>query len=106
MSILGVIVRARAADVSAVRARLLQMPGVDLALDPGDGRLILVIEDTPACSAAATLADIALWPLVLNTSLVYEYSGADLAEHQAGVAAYTDWRDSLKGRGAGQPVPS
>jgi nitrate reductase NapAB chaperone NapD len=42
-----------------------------------DGRLVIVIEDSAGSSAAATLGAIALWPEVLNTSLVYEYSGPD-----------------------------
>jgi hypothetical protein len=52
---------------------------VDVA-DPAaapDGRVVIVIEDSAGSTAAATLGAIALWPEVLNTSLVYEYSGPD-----------------------------
>ena len=103
MSILGVIVRSRAADAAALRERLAALPGVDVALDPGDGRLILVMEDAAGGTAAARLGEIALWPTVINTSLVYEYSGPDLPDAQAGVADYSDWRSSLGGPGAGRP---
>ena len=74
MSILGVIVRTRPADREAVADQLRALPGTDLAIDPGDGRMVLVIEDAATQSAAETLAQIALWPKVLNTSLVYEHS--------------------------------
>lgn len=81
MSILGVVVRVRRTDLDAARARLRGAAGVELAADPDDGRLILLVEDARVgdgvCGAADTLARIAGWPEVLNTSLVYEYSGPD-----------------------------
>ena len=98
MSILGVIVRGRPGDTAALRERLSQRGGVAIALDPHDGRLILVMEDTPEWAAAQSLADIALWPTVLNTSLVYEYSGPDLADQAAALSAYADWRDPPRSR--------
>ncbi|MFT3663473.1 MAG: chaperone NapD [Piscinibacter sp.] len=101
MSILGAIVRTRPRDLDAVLARAGVLPGVDIALNPGDGRLVLVLEDAEldgtAASAAATLASIALWPEVLDTSLVYEYSGPDAPPAGgAAVEDYRAWRGSLK----------
>lgn len=98
MSILGVIVRTRPEDLGATEQALRALPGTDLALPEGeaDGRLVVVIEDTAERTAAAVMAEIALWPQVLNTSLVYEYSGPDVPHTEtAGVNAYTDWRASL-----------
>lgn len=95
MPILGVIVRTHPDKTADVHARLLQRPGVDIAVDPGDGRLILVIEDSADTSAAAVLGEISTWSDVLNTSLVYEYSGPDSPADAAGVEAYTDWRGGL-----------
>lgn len=100
MSILGTVVRTRTTDVAAVAARISALPGTDLALNPGDGRLVVVMEDAEhggqPVAAAATMAAIALWPEVLNVSLVYEYSGPD-APAPAGSDAidYRAWRDSL-----------
>lgn len=102
MSILGAIVRVRPPLQALVKPRLAACPGVDVALDPGDGRLILVIEDARADdgtphAAAATLAAIASWPEMLSTSLVYEYSGPDAPPPEgAGVDDYRAWRGSLK----------
>lgn len=101
MSILGAVVRTRPEQLGSALPQLQALPGVDVALNPGDGRLVLVLEDAERDgqlhTAAATLAAIALWPQVLNTSLVYEYSGPDAPEaNSAGVADYRAWRGSLK----------
>lgn len=92
MSILGVIVRSRPLHCPMLRDRLRALDGVevaDLALE--DGRAVVVIEDTAQTNAAATMATIAGWPEVLNTSLVYEYSGPD-SPAPAAVQDYRDWR--------------
>ena len=98
MSILGAVVRVRPQHLEAVVPRLTARPGLDLALNPGDGRLVLVLEDAErdgtVHSAAATLAEIALWPEVLGTSLVYEYSGPDSPAPDT-VTQGNDWRRGL-----------
>jgi nitrate reductase NapD len=94
MSILGVIVRTRLADRASVAARLSVTPGVDLALDPGDGRMVLVLENAATQTAAATLAQIAQWPQVLNTSLVYEHAEPGDGSDALGPAGYSAWRAS------------
>jgi len=103
MSILGAVIRLRPGDLDAVTPRLHALTGVDLALNPGDGRLVLVLEDVEVDGnvheAATTLNLIAQWPEVLNTSLVYEYSGPDAPAAQSGVRDYRDWRGRLE-RGA------
>lgn len=93
MSILGVIVRSRPEAVAAIESRLRGLSGVDVAdlAAAGDGRLVIVIEDTADTSAAATLGAIALWPDVLNTALVYEYSGPDSPAPEA-LGEFRDWR--------------
>lgn len=111
MSILGVIVRTRPEDIAATEAALRALPGTDVATPAGasDGRLVLVIEDSADRAAASVMAEIALWPQVLNTSLVYEYSGTDVPHTESGVTAYTDWRASLSdlaGRPAGGAKPA
>lgn len=106
MSILGVILRARETDLDDLSVRLAALPGVDVALR-GTGRLVLVIEDVAERSAASTMAEMTLWPQVLGTSLVYEYSGPDAPAPGEGVVDYRDWRASLtKLADAGKPEPS
>ncbi len=100
MTILGAIVRTAPEHVAELADQLARQPGVDVALNPGDGRLILVIEDSAERSAAATLAAIALLDHVVNTSLVYEHSGSDGASPSRspastpprGAPACTTWR--------------
>ncbi len=99
MSILGAVIRARPAQLPGVLAQLHLLPGVDVALNPGDGRLVLVIEDAEVGhalhEAAHTLEQIAQWRDVLNTSLVYEYSGPDAPTTAAAISGYRDWRGSV-----------
>lgn len=78
MSILGAIVRCHPKDSAAVAERLQREPGVERARRAdgveADGRFVVAIEDSAGSTAAETLAAIALWPEVLNTSLVYEHA--------------------------------
>src|SRR5574343_964647 len=109
MSILGPVIRTHPRDVSAVADRLSALPGLDLALNPGDGRLVAVVEDAQDAqgpvAAAATLAAIAQWPEVMSTSLVDEYSGSE-APASAGAEGtdFKAWRQSLAERSAGSPA--
>jgi periplasmic nitrate reductase NapD len=93
MSILGVIVRTRAEHATEVRAQLAALPGLDVAAGDG-GRWVVVIEDTDHGSAAETMARVTQLPRVLNTSLVYEYSGPDAPAPDAGHHDYRAWRRS------------
>jgi nitrate reductase NapAB chaperone NapD len=97
MSILGVVLRAHPQQRSCIAARLGGLPGVEIAADPGDGRWVLVLEDQPGAplSAAALLGQMATWPEVLGTSLVYEYSGPESPAPGDGPADYRAWRESL-----------
>lgn len=96
MSILGLIVRARPRDLPALRRRLAALPQVDVADNPDedgpDGRLVVVVEDGAERSAAATMAEIAVWPQVLSTSLVYEDAGPDAPAPGEAPNAFGAWR--------------
>ena len=94
MSILGVVTRCQPSALPPVTARLAALAGVTLTHNPGDGRLVLVIEDQPGLSAAARLGELSQWPEMLATSLVYEYSGADSPAPDAHARA--DWRQDLQ----------
>ncbi|MEO3693175.1 chaperone NapD [Roseateles paludis] len=92
MSVLGVVVRTHPQHLAAVLPRLNALPGLDLVANPGDGRLVLVLEDQPDRSAAACLGDLAQWPELWSTTLVYEYSGPDSPSPHSEA---TDWRHEL-----------
>jgi nitrate reductase NapD len=97
MSILGVVLRALPQHRDTISQRLQGLAGVEVAAEPGDGRWVLVIEDVAGAemTAAATLGQIATWPDVLGTSLVYEYSGPDAPAPGAAPIDYRAWRESL-----------
>jgi nitrate reductase NapD len=98
MSILGTVVRIRPEDVAEVIAELANWPGLDIALNSGDGRLVIILEDAADTTAAQSMAAIALLPKVLNTSLVYEYSGPDAMPADAPGSSdvnYQSWRANL-----------
>lgn len=112
MSILGTVIRTQPIDLTEVVDRLAVLPGTELALNPGDGRLVVIFEDAlteagQAVSAAATLAGVALWPQVLGASLVWEYSGPDSpAPPQAAGLDFRAWRSSLSLMAEGDASPS
>lgn len=93
MSILGVIVRTRPEHRDDVERELAGLPGVDIAA-AADGRWVLVIEDHAQDSAAATMARITTLPKVLNTSLVFEYSGPDAPAVEPALSNFQSWRDA------------
>lgn len=103
MSILGVVLRAPASAVPELRAALAGCAGVDVAADPGDGRLVLVIEDSDTLTAAAQLGEISRWPAVWSTSLVYEYAGKDAPPPAGHLQA--DWRQGLDQLDRRTPAP-
>ena len=108
MSILGTVLRVIPAQLPQVLAQLAPLAGVDIALNPGDGRVVLILEDTATTPAAQTFAAIALLPGVLNASLVYEYSGPDAptaASSDAFDTRYQSWRTTLSQMAEGQ-VPT
>ncbi len=76
MSILGTVVRTRREHLEVVVAQLSTLSGLEVALNPGDGRLVVLIENSPTATAVETMNAIAQIPQILSTSLVYEYSDA------------------------------
>lgn len=109
MSILGTVVRVRPEHLTEVMAELGRWPGLDIALNSGDGRLVVILEDTADTTAAQNMAAMALLPKVLNTSLVYEYSGADVMCVDAPASAdvsYQSWRTSLSDMAKGNDTAS
>jgi nitrate reductase NapD len=79
MNISSVILRVLPARLPAIRAALRQLPGVDLHGDPGDGRLVLTVEDTDRSRASDVLMDLHRLEGLLSASLVYQYADPDFA---------------------------
>ena len=94
MSVLGIVARTHPWQLSAVLEKLQGLAGVDLATHSTDGRLVLVIEDLGELSAASRMGELATWPELLSTSLVYEYSGPE--DPAPSAHARADWRSDLQ----------
>lgn len=97
MSVLGCIFRVKADKLPQVLVTLNTTQGVDVAMNLGDGRMVLILEDTQTTSAAQTFAAISLLPEVLSASLAYEYSGPDVVNigPQEADTRYQSWRTTL-----------
>ena len=108
MSILGCVLRIKVEKLPHVMAVLTNTEGVDVAMNPGDGRLVLILEDTQTTGAAQTFAAISLFPEVLSASLVYEYSGPDVVNIDAGEdnTRYQSWRTTMAQMAKDHPLIS
>lgn len=108
MSILGCVLRVKAEKLPQVLATLTTTAGVDVAMNPGDGRLVLIVEDTQTTGAAQTFAAISLFPEVLSASLVYEYSGPDVAHADTDEdnTRYQSWRTTMAQMAKDHPLTS
>jgi nitrate reductase NapAB chaperone NapD len=93
MSILGVVVRARPGDAADVQRHLCALPGLLIA-GCADGRFVVVLEDTEQASASQTMTQITRLQQVINTSLVYEYSGPDAPAPDGEAVDFKSWRGS------------
>jgi nitrate reductase NapD len=74
ISICGVLVHARPAQVQEVEARLAAMPGVEIHGCTKDGRLVVTVEEVGEHSCIDTLANMHEVAGVLSASLVYQHS--------------------------------
>lgn len=110
MSILGCVLKVKADKLGGVLTSLKRAVGTDVALNPNDGRLVLILEDTESTTAAQTFAAISLLPDVLSASLVYEYSGPDVTRSDKGRSAentrYQSWRTTMSEMAKDHPLSS
>ena len=73
MNISSVIVRARPDKLTALRAGIAAIPGVEIHTESDDGRLIVTIEDRAGCSTADAFVQLHNLDGVIGVSLVYKY---------------------------------
>jgi periplasmic nitrate reductase NapD len=109
MSILGCVFRVKTDKLPQILDVLHTTGGVDVALNPGDGRLVLIVEDSYNTSASQTFAAISLLPDVLSASLVYEYSGPDVISLQTesvDKTRYQSWRTTMAQMAKDHPLTS
>ena len=109
MNILGCVLRVVPQYLPQVMSKLSATDGVEIALNPGDGRLVLILEDTAHTGAAQTFAAISLLPKVLSASLVYEHSEPEPHTDNTGPEPHTGfqaWRTTLADMAQHHPLRS
>ena len=108
MSIIGCVLGVNVEKLHQILSVLNTTEGVDVAMNPGDGRLVLILEDTQTTGAAQTFAAISLFPEVLSASLVYEYSGPDVVNVDADEdnTRYQSWRTTMAQMAKDHPLTS
>lgn len=74
-NVCGLLVHSRHDQAGAVRARLQELPGVEIHGGGEDGKLVVTVEDCGEHLAADTLTAINTVEGVLNASLIYHYGG-------------------------------
>ncbi|MHA3979806.1 chaperone NapD [Halovulum sp. GXIMD14794] len=73
MNICGCLVHVSTAQVADARGRLDAMHGVEVYAASDDGRLVVVVEDTEAASAADLIMEIHQVPGVISVTLNYHH---------------------------------
>ena len=71
MNISGVIVRSRPDNIEAVRARLVEIDGVEVHGANPDGRLVVTVEEPDDWATANTVLRMQNLPGVLSASMIY-----------------------------------
>jgi nitrate reductase NapD len=70
----GLLVHARPGEVAPVCNALNALPGVDVDSNLGDGRLVVIVENTGERAMADTFAEIRNVEGVLSASLTYHFA--------------------------------
>lgn len=74
INISGLLVHALPGKLDAVRARLLQLPGVEIHAASPEGRLVVTLENASDREMADTFERVQSLPDVLSASLIYHHS--------------------------------
>ena len=87
MNVIGVLVNTTPAAEAEVAAHLAAMPGVEVHVTSGDGRLVVTATDVGPLFASDSLMAMNHVPHVVGTSLVYHQFEPEIDETGAGVRA-------------------
>lgn len=83
MKIVSLVLKFLPVHAAAVRAGVEAVPGATAALDTGDGRMIVVIEDGEGYAVSDSILQVHRVPDLLSVTLSYEYSDEGLALQEA-----------------------
>jgi len=74
MKIVSLVLKFLPEDVDAVKFAIEPIPGASVAVDNGDGRMIVLLEDGPDYAVSDSILQVHQIPQVMSTTLSYEYS--------------------------------
>ncbi len=78
MKIASLVLKFLPESAAEVRAGVEQVPGASVAVDTGDGRMIVVVEDVDGLSTADAIIKVHHVPHVMSVTLAYEYTDEGL----------------------------
>jgi nitrate reductase NapD len=74
MKIVSLVLKFLPEDAEVVRSVVESAPGASVAVDNGDGRMIVLLEDGSDYAVSDSILQIHQIPQVMSTTLSYEYS--------------------------------
>lgn len=74
MKIVSLVLKFLPLHAAAVRAGVEAVPGASVALDTGDGRMIVLLEDGPGYAVSDAILQVHRVAHVMSVTLSYEYS--------------------------------
>ena len=83
MNITSAVVHSTPNSRHVVRAQLLELAGVQIHAETGDGRFIITVEDVPGVSAADTVMRVHQLDGVQFAAMVYQYCDDGLQREEA-----------------------
>lgn len=83
MKIVSLVLKTLPEHAPSVIGQVEAVPGASLALDAGDGRLVVLIEDGEGYAVSDSILQIHRVPHVMSVTLSYEYSDEGLALEEA-----------------------
>lgn len=83
MNISGIFVQTTPVQLEAVKARLLELPGVEVHGEEEDGRLVVVIDEPSDRPSGEALMKIQNVEGVLSASLVYQHIEDDQTDSKS-----------------------
>jgi nitrate reductase NapD len=83
MKIVSLVLKFPPRHSPEVRKSVEAVPGASVAVDSGDGRMIILMEDCPGHAVSDSILKIHQIPQVMSTTLSYEYSDETLNPEEA-----------------------
>ena len=78
MKIISLVLKFLPEHAAAIAAGVAQVAGASVAMDNGDGRMIVLIEDGDNYSTADSIIEVHQVPHIMSVTLAYEYTDDDL----------------------------